>query len=73
MASKVIIINSSHASGDFLSSADNLCKQFGPRSGPTECQSSSGSRLFDLIVFLKEWFENVNLERSQQISTTTKA
>ena len=29
--------NSFLASRDFLSSADNLCKQFGPRSGLTEC------------------------------------
>ena len=35
---------------------DNLCKQFGPRSGPTKCQSWSGSKLFDtLIVFLKDF------------------
>ena len=34
-----------------VSSADNLCKQFGPR---------SGSKLFDtLIVFLKEFFLKV--------------
>ena len=31
-------INSFTASGD-LSSADNLCKQFGPRSGPTKCRA----------------------------------
>ena len=28
-------------------SADSLCKQFGPRSGPTKSLSWSGSRLFD--------------------------
>ena len=44
-----------------LSSADNICKQFGSRSGPTDCRSYSGSKLFDtLIVFLsifwKCWF-----------------
>ena len=33
-----VLLNSFLASGD-LSSADNLCKQFGPSSGPTECQS----------------------------------
>ena len=32
------VVNSFLASGD-LSSADNLCKQFGPRSGPTFCRS----------------------------------
>ena len=44
-----------------FSSADNIHKQFGPRSGPTECWSCSGSKLFDtLIVFLKEFLETVN-------------
>ena len=41
-----------------LWSADNFCKQFGPRSGPTECRALSVSNLFDtLMVFLKEFFE----------------
>ena len=45
-------------------SADNLCKQFGPRSGPTECWSFAGTKLFDtLIVFLKEFFEKVDVEK----------
>ena len=57
-------LNSFDASGD-LSSSDNLCKQFGPRSGPTECRSLSGSKLFDtLIVFLKDFFEKVYFEKS---------
>ena len=55
----------------FLSSADNLCKQFGPRSGPREHWSLTESKLFDtLIMFLKKCFENVNVEKSEQ--TTTK-
>ena len=55
-----------------LSSAENICKQFGPRSGPTECRSRSGSKLVDTMrVFLEEYFEKVNFEKSQQ--TTTKA
>ena len=46
-----------------MSSADKLCKQFGPRPGP-ECWSCSGSKLFDtLIVFLKEFFEKVNFKK----------
>ena len=45
---------------------DNLCKQFGPRSGPTKCLEPS---CLTLIVFLKEHFERVNFEKSQQ---TTK-
>ena len=30
-----------------LQSADHLCKQLGPRSGPTERRSRSGSKSFD--------------------------
>ena len=49
------------------SSADNLCKQFGPRSGPTECRSRSGPKQLDtLMVFLKVFFEKVNFEISEQ-------
>ena len=51
--------------------SDNNSKQFGPRSGPTECWSWSGSKLFDtLIVFLKDFFEKVNFEKK---SASTKA
>ena len=47
-----------------LSSADNLYKQFGSRSGSTELRSRSGSNPSDtLIVFLKECFEKVNFEK----------
>ena len=43
-----------------MSSADNLGKQFGLRSGPT----NPGSKLFDiLMVFLKEFFQKVNFEK----------
>ena len=53
-----------------LSSANNLCKQIGPRSGPTKCRAWSGSNLFDTqMVFLKEFLEKVNFEKNQQ---TTK-
>ena len=39
-------------------SADNLCKQLRPRSGPTKYWSWSGSKLFaTLIVILKKSFE----------------
>ena len=51
-------------------SADNFCKQFGPRSGPTNGRAWSGFKLFDtLMVFLKEFFEKADFERNQQ---TTK-
>ena len=36
-----------HCKWRILSSAENLCKLFGPRSGPTLCRSWSGSKLFD--------------------------
>ena len=54
-------------------SADKLCKQFGQRSGPTECQSWSGSKAFDTLkeCSWKNFFEKDNFEKSQQ--TTTKA
>ena len=37
-----------------LLSADNLCNQFGPRSGPTKCRAWSGSKLFDSLMVLKK-------------------
>ena len=47
--------------------AYDLCEQYGPRSGPTECRSLSGANPLDtLIVVLKEYFEKVNLEKCQQ-------
>ena len=53
-----------------VSSADNFCKQFGPRSGPRKRLAWSGSNLFDtLMVFLEEFFEKVDFENNQQ---TTK-
>ena len=46
-----------------LLSADNLCKQFVPRSVPTERWSWSGYRPFDtLIVFLNDALKKVNFE-----------
>ena len=50
-----------------VSNADNLCKQFGPRPGPTKCRAWSGFKLLDtLMIFLKEFFENINFEKNQQ-------
>ena len=52
------------ACGDLLS-ADNLCQQFGSRSGPTFCWACSGFKLFvSLIVFPKETFENISADDS---------
>ena len=54
-------------------SADNLCKQFGPRSGQTERLARYGSNLFDTqMVFQKEFFEKVNFEKNQQTTKNTK-
>ena len=53
-----------------MSSADNICKQFGPRSSLTKCRAWSESKLFDtLMVFLKEFFKWFDIEKKQQ---TTK-
>ena len=46
-----------------MSYADNFCKQFWPRSGPTKCPAWSGSNLFETqMVFLKEFSEKVDFE-----------
>ena len=48
-----------------MSSADNRCKQFGPRSGPTKCGAWSGSKMFDtLMVFSEFYFEKDGIEKS---------
>ena len=53
-----------------MSSADDLCNQFGPRSGLTACQARSGSKLIhSLTILLKEFFVKVNFLKNQQ---TTK-
>ena len=53
-------------------SADNLSKQFGSGSGPTKWRAS-GPKLFGtLIVFLKEFFENVSFEKSADVKKAYK-
>ena len=53
-------------------SADDLCKQFWPRSGATKCRAWSGSKLFGtLMVYLKEFFEELDFET--KISRRLKA
>ena len=50
-----------------MSSVDNVSKQFGPRSGPKICWALSESNLFGTqMVFQKEFFEKVDLEKNQQ-------
>ena len=57
-----------------VSSADNLCKQLGSRSGPTFGRAWSGSKLFDiLMVFLKEFFETTDYEKYQQTTKSVKS
>ena len=47
-----------------LSSAGNICTQFGPRSGPTERRVWSGSKLFDtVVVVIKDFFEKTYFEK----------
>ena len=60
-----------------MSSAGNLCKQIGPRSGwqnvepdldpKTKCRAWSGSKLFDtLMVFWKGFFWKVDFEKNHE-------
>ena len=50
-----------------VSSADNRCKQFGPRSGLTKYWAESGSTLFDIqMVFLKQFFEKDDFEKTYE-------
>ena len=67
-------LNSFIASSDFCPLLIYiLCKQFGPRSGLTECRSRSESNSFDaLIEILKELFEKVRFGKKKQ-QTTTRA
>ena len=47
-----------------VSSADNLCKQFGPRSGPTKCRADLDSNC--LTLWWCSW--NIFLEKNQQMT-----
>ena len=52
VSTSCFVFNSLPTRGDLLS-CDKLCKQFGPRSGPTKCWAWSGSKLFDTRMVLK--------------------
>ena len=69
-----VIINSFLHKWRLLSSADNLCKQFGPRSGKTKCRAWSRSKLLDTqMVFLKDFFEkNPQTTKNMQNYPTRK-
>ena len=60
-----------------VSSADNLCKQIGPRSGLTKRRAWSESNLFDTqMVFLKDFLEKERFWKTaddkKACKTTTK-
>ena len=49
-----------------MSSADNLCKQFGPGAARIKCQAWSGSKLLDnRIMFLRDIFEMLILKEEK--------
>ena len=51
-----------------LSSTDNLCKQFGCRSGPTKRWAWSGSKLCDtLMVLLKDFLKKLVYKKKKSI------
>ena len=56
----------------FVLSADNFCKQFGPRSGPTGHQALSESRLFDTFMVFRNNFAK-KLDFEEKISRRQKA
>ena len=50
-------------------SANNHCKLFGSRSGPTKHQACSGFKLFDILMdFLKEFLKKIILKKNQQMT-----
>ena len=56
--------NSFLASGDFYRLLITFANNFDPDQARKKCRAWSGSKLFDtLMVFLKEFFEKVNLKK----------
>ena len=49
-----------------MCSVDNLCKQFGSRPGLTKRQAWFGSKLFETLIFLSEFFEDINFEEKKK-------
>ena len=77
MAIKVLFVGFQYTKGLTLcllvSSSDDLCKQFGPRSGPKKCRARSGSKQFDTVtVFQKKNFDYVDFEINQQAAKSMK-
>ena len=48
-------------------SANNICKQFGPRSGPTNGRAWSGSKLFDTDGIPEIFFENFDILKKKSM------
>ena len=54
-----------------MSSTDNRCKQFVPRSG-LNVRPDMDQNYLTLVVFLKELFEKVDFEKNQQTTNSMK-
>ena len=55
-----------------VSTADNPCKQFGPRSGPANVWLDLDLNCLALIVFLKEVFHKDDFENDEQAKQNVK-
>ena len=56
-----------------LSSADNLGKQFRPKSDPIKCWASFRYKLFDMLkAFLKDFIESYNFEEEKHTQAGDK-
>ena len=49
-----------------VSSADNFCKQFGPKSGPTICPDLDPKCLTLMLILSKNFSKKVILKKSRQ-------
>ena len=50
-----------------VSSADNFCKQFGPRSRPAKCRAWSGSKLFYTLMVKKNFLKQLILKKISRL------
>ena len=68
------VLSSVEISVNTLSTTDNLCKQFGPRSGQTDFRAWSRSKRFDnVMVFLKFFLEKVDFEKKKVSADVKKS
>ena len=54
---KIVIVANANSPTSLLSSADNLCKQFGPRSGLTKCRPKLFGTRSDDTPEIAQFFE----------------